>query len=605
MREKALLVLLPLLISLLLVFLPSPMIPSARADDISNRLADPMPTPSPNELPLEHPNMTAEVHRIVYVNYSLSVIEDNLTLVATNDTEIASLLYGFPIEWVERNRVFILYKEAKNASGTPLLFSEEVRLGDLGFLGFLLTFPSPLELEANATAHISIRFVVNGSLSSTGFSKEKFSYRLEVPLYPTTSLELRNFTFRTSLPRLATPSNLEPKELRSEEIANIWYVYYNMTGPISNFKTDVATIEFDRGDPLPLFFCRELTRELSLGSFGNLRVSDTYELTSKTNHEVNYFDIILPSCVSSISVSDLMGALKKKVTELGGVKRVRITLRTPVKFFDTITLTISYDLPWKSYVLKNDTTSFTLRLVLEDCLLWPVERLFVKIALPEGAKVLSVDPEPDHVVRKALREEIGFLLGLTTPFDEDTIVVAFSFSVFWPSLWPMCWAGLGALVACVVVKLLTVAPAPAPVLLVPAEKIMEFVKAYERRSALREELISLREALDKRKISRKKYKARRRAIREELETLDKKIASLVPELRKAGGLLAEIVGTLEAAESELESVERDMRKLEARYLRKEIGSEGYRRLLREYRRREDRARTAIREALLRLKEYVS
>jgi len=607
LRKRALALLFPLAVFLILALLPSPSHLSAPEEAIL-RQPSPRPLVPPEELPLKHPNITAEVHRVAYLNYSLLVIEDNVTLVARGDAEIASFLYGFPIEWVERNRVFILYKEAHNASGTPLSFSEEIRLGDLDFLGFLLSFPSPLRLKENATVQLSMRFVANGSLTSTGFSKEmeRFTYRLQVPLYPTSSLEISgNFTFRVGLPTGAIPSSIEPKELKSEKVKGIWYIYYNTTETISNFKAEVSTIEFNHDDPLPLFSCRALTRELSLGTFGGLRVSDKYELKSRINHEVNYFDVILPIEVSSISVSDFVGPLKINVMEIGGVKRVRITLRSPVKFFRPFTIIISYDLPWHDYVVRESTTSFSLKLKMEECLLWPVERLFVKIILPEGASVSSVSPEPDHVAREAFREEVGFLLGLTTPFDEDTLTVAFSFSVFWPSFWPMCWAGLGAVTACVVIKLLTVAPVPAPILLVPAEKIMEFVEAYERRSALREELATLREALDKRRISRRKYKARRRAIREELEKLDKKIASLIPELREAGGFLAEIVGALEAAESELSSVERDMRALEARYLRKEIGSGAYRRLLREYRRREDRAKTTIREALLRLRELVA
>jgi len=545
------------------------------------------------------------VRRLAYLNYTLLIIEDNVTIRATGDAELSSFLYGFPIEWVERNMLLILHKEAENASGAPLSFSEEMRLGDMGFFGFLLSFPSPLELEENETASLFIRFVVNGSLSSTGFSEEieRFTYRLEVPLYPTTSLELHNFTFRVGLPARAILSDIRPEELRSEKVKGIWYVCYNATD-VPRLKTDVSVIEFSESDPLPLFYCRELTRELSIGSFGGLKVSDEYALRSKTNHEVEYFDVILPGEATSISVSDLMGPLKVRVTDLWGVKRVRITLRTPVKFFDPLTITVSYSLPWEKFMLKNGTTSFSLRFEADECLLWPVERLFVKVVLPEGASVSWVSPEPDYVARWALSEEVGFLLGLTTPFDGEAITVAFSFSVFWPSFWPMCWAGLGAILACALIKLLTVAPVPAPVLLVPAEKIMEFVEAYERKNSLEEELSSLREALNRRRISRKKYKARERAIRHELERLNRRIASLTPELREAGGIVAEAIGALEAAESELRSVERDMQELEARYLRKEIGSKAYRRLLRDYRRREDRARTSIREALLRLRELV-
>ena len=190
------------------------------------------------------------------------------------------------------------------------------------------------------------------------------------------------------------------------------------------------------------------------------------------------------------------------------------------------------------------------------------------------------------------------------PFGEDVLVVRFSYSVFCPSFWPALWAGLGAILVCLVVKPLAV-PAPLPAFPVPVEKLMEFIRAYERKFTLMDERSSLREARDEGRISREKYRRRVRAINRELAELDKRISSLIPELREAGGLVAEMVSNIEKAESQLESVERDIRNLRARYLRKEIGKRAYEDLLRECRRREDRARTAIREALLRLKELVA
>jgi hypothetical protein len=52
----------------------------------------------------------------------------------------------------------------------------------------------------------------------------------------------------------------------------------------------------------------------------------------------------------------------------------------------------------------------------------------------------------------------------------------------------------------------------------------------------------------------------------------------------------------------LEGVETDIRRVEARYRRREISTEAYRRLLKGYNRRRDRAKTTIDSALLRLRE---
>ncbi|RLI47641.1 hypothetical protein DRO69_00005, partial [Candidatus Bathyarchaeota archaeon] len=58
------------------------------------------------------------------------------------------------------------------------------------------------------------------------------------------------------------------------------------------------------------------------------------------------------------------------------------------------------------------------------------------------------------------------------------------------------------------------------------------------------------------------------------------------------------------AETRLMGAETDIRRLEARYRRGEISKEAYRRLLDEYNRRRDGAKTTIEGVLLRLREEI-
>jgi len=51
-------------------------------------------------------------------------------------------------------------------------------------------------------------------------------------------------------------------------------------------------------------------------------------------------------------------------------------------------------------------------------------------------------------------------------------------------------------------------------------------------------------------------------------------------------------------------VEEDTRRIEIRYRRRELSSEAYRRLLEEYHRRRERAKTTIEGLLLRLREEI-
>ena len=556
------------------------------------------------ELPLTHENLTATVARSVYINNTLLFMEDNLTIQATGEAELASFLYGVPLRWSEDEGASVVYFSAVNASdGKALATSEELAIGDLDFRGFQVFLPRELEFHGGEELELRIKMVMNGTLLASFRSEiHEFENVLDVPLYPCTSLRLVNATFRAEMPAKSGIPRTEPRDIyvKKEQKGHIWLALHNATD-LAEFTSRVLTIKFTTKDPLPIFECPSATRAIVIGPFGSLKITDSYELVNAIDGEVSKLTLLLPKDANSISVSDPMGELETEVEEAGSVKRVKVRLRNPVDYKGHFSLTISYGLPWEDYVEREGINNFCLKLNASDGVNWPVKHMVIKVLLPSGASMRYSSPEPGYL-SKGAREEVGFVFDPFMPFGEIELTVAFSYSIFSPSFWPTIWACLAGAVGCVFVKLLRAPPAPVPVPALPTEKLLEFVKTYERRMRLREELASLREALSRKKISRRKYKTRSKAIREELERLDKKVKELSRELIEVGGLVAELLRDLEVAESELASVERDMRALEARYVRKEISSEAYRRLLREYRRREDRARVAMREALLRLRE---
>jgi len=548
------------------------------------------------DIPLKHENLTANVHREVSINYTLVFVKDEITLNATGKARLDSFLYGIPLSWSTEVGAEVFYISV-DGEEIEEPWEHEVRLGDLDFRGFLINLTEPLELEANETAIIEAQFVLNGSLRFLGAS----DYEVRIPLAPCTSLYISNLTFRLTLPEGAGITSLEPGGMERRDSREVLYSAVDL----GEFYTKVALVRFRLPEAIFLMYCPSATRVLELDPMSGVRISDTYELVNNIGSFVDHVDLLLPKKASAIKASDLMGELKVKVKEAKGFKKVRIALRGQIGKGNSITITVSYTMPWDKYVIRKGPSDFLLRHRLEQGLNWPVEHMLVKIVLPQGARITSSSHEPAYIKKGFLREEVGFLFYMAMPLVSVELKVHFSYSVFWPSLKPTLWASLAGLIGCALIKLLAPPAVVAPTVAVPIEVITKFVEAYERKMRLRDELVSLREALRKKKISRKRFRTRTKAIGDELARLEKEIANLMAELRTAGGLISELVRDLEVAESELESVERDLRTLEARYTRKEIGSDAYRRLLREYRRREDRAYTAIREVLLRLKELAT
>jgi len=150
------------------------------------------------------------------------------------------------------------------------------------------------------------------------------------------------------------------------------------------------------------------------------------------------------------------------------------------------------------------------------------------------------------------------------------------------------------------------APKPTvPTVPVPPKDLRSFVNEYGEKTRILRELELTERQARRGKISRRRYRVRKRALESRLSVLSRDLTGLRQKIRTVGPRYADIMRQIEVAETELEGVGTDIRRVEARYRRGEISTEAYRRLLHGYRRRRDRAKTTIDSALLRLREEIS
>jgi len=97
---------------------------------------------------------------------------------------------------------------------------------------------------------------------------------------------------------------------------------------------------------------------------------------------------------------------------------------------------------------------------------------------------------------------------------------------------------------------------------------------------------------------------RKRMLEGRLSTLSRDLTNLREKIRKGGPRYTDIMRQIEVAETMLEGVETDIRRVEARYRRGEISKGAYGKILEEYHRRRERAITTIDGVLLRLREEI-
>jgi chromosome segregation ATPase len=136
------------------------------------------------------------------------------------------------------------------------------------------------------------------------------------------------------------------------------------------------------------------------------------------------------------------------------------------------------------------------------------------------------------------------------------------------------------------------------------EDIKSFVDLYEEKRKVVQESESLETMVQKGRIPRRRYKVRKKTLEIRLSTLSRSLAELTEKMNAAGGKYGDLMRQLEVAETEINEVEAGIKSITARHGRGEISLETYRKLLTDYRHREERTESTISGILLRLREEI-
>jgi len=286
---------------------------------------------------------------------------------------------------------------------------------------------------------------------------------------------------------------------------------------------------------------------------------------------------------------------------------VTVTFRSTLESKASQRFKVTYVLPQGGHVSRVGWDAFTLSAAPFLNEGWIVRKLTVRICLPEGARFLSSNVEPFTVQRGILQDSVTYVLYNVAELNNPGILVTYHYSTLWASLRPTTWMGILVAIGYVVAAYWRAPkpPTPAALIPIPPEDVKRFIDAYEEKLKTLSTLRILEEQARKRKIPRRRYKVRKKTLEGRLSTLNREITELREKMLKAGGRYAEIMRRIEVAETVLEGVEADIRRVRARYQRGEVSAGAYRRLLAEYERRRERARLEIDGALLRLREEIS
>jgi hypothetical protein len=343
-----------------------------------------------------------------------------------------------------------------------------------------------------------------------------------------------------------------------------------------------------------------IKREITLDQEGSIHVVNTYSLTN-LGDSIDLVELGVPEDAINMKVRDSMGDLE--VSE--GTDPLSITLRREILTNETLTLLMSYRLPWKSYVTQQNGMDYKLSYTFYEDFNYIIGELTASVKLPEGAQFQSSTPDPQNTETSSLKETVTFTFSDVTPSQDLNFEVNYRYLLFWSSLYPTVW--MGALVVVVsVFAILWKAPKPrtAMIIPVPPDDLRKFVKVYEEKTRIKSELESMEGRLRKGKISRRRFKVRKKMLDGRLSTISRDLSSLHDSIRAAGPKYANLMRQIEVAEANLEGAERDIQRVESRYRRGEVSKGAYGKLMDEYKRRSEEAEATIDGVILRLRAEI-
>jgi len=548
-----------------------------------------------------------QVNHTIKIHGGLVIINDTFNLFPKPPETwvlLQNFSLGFPYKINDKEIIDTLeYCFAYDASNSDERFEVErdVGLGGrIGFYGVNVIFPESGLNISSIGRDITVVFVFSDLLSS----ETETSFNLDFPMYPSLA---QNASACNVTIILVPNANMTHSDFNftKAELDDSQILKYTKT-PLDSFQYEPTRLKFELiGYELPLIRVDEIKREIKIDQWGGIQLSDSYLITNKAHSTLADIYLRVPEGAGSISAWDELGPVDLNLGELQkGI--IGYSFRTPINRGEAGKVTVTYSLPWEKYVNQRNWRDYVLNFTFLEKLAWIIRKLEVSITLPEGAEFQSSNSlDPYNVQKSVFQETITFTFFNITPFHDLDFNLTYRYLVFWASFYPTLWMGVLVIVACAIAFLWRAPKPPAvPMAPVPPKDLRSFVKGYEGKTRILSELESMEQRLRKGKIPRRRYKVRKKMLEGRLSTLHRDLSDLREKIRTAGPKYANIMRQIEVAETMLEGVETDIRRVEARYRRGEISKGAYGRLLEEYNRRREKANTTIDGVLLRLREEI-
>lgn len=548
-------------------------------------------------------------HTITPVYGGLILINDTVKITPTSgNLSIETFSIGFSQEY-KKNLNSAMAFDAEDPD-KRLNLTLDTGLGMVGYYGVTVSFPNEVRdlLHDGHSYEFTTTFILSGTIESSTKTVNTTTYYVftaDFPVYPSLSQSVSTCNVEVVLPEntknetTVFPFNVTQKEER-------YYLNYTKSDLPAFTRTSAkASFRAEDKNAYASFSTNKLTREIAVGAAGQISCSDLYLLESHTAFTVGKIRLLLPEDVvqSSVAAFDELGKKLSVSAVVNKTATFDVTLDLVATQMRSVKLT--YDLPKEHRLSSLDNQNFKLNLSLYESLRTAPKTFLLKVTFPEGATVQSFPQQTLNIQRDTFRETLSLSISNATWLQKEQLNIEYRYTVLWEAFRPTLWATSIVVIGSLLALVLQRPKAPVSVvstILVPRKTLNDFVEGYEEKKRMLAELEQMKRKALKGKVSRRDYKVRKTTLESRLSSNSKKLAELRQRIYSGGAKYAEIMRQLEVAETELDNIDADIRRIETRFKSGEISAVTYRQLLEDDLRRKEKAQTTIDGAILRLRE---
>jgi hypothetical protein len=558
------------------------------------------------------------------VNHFIKILDGGS--VAINDTIALSAKAGksgtlsnYSLGFPYRYRYQLAQVFAFNTSNPSQFFNVSLDTSvnnALGYYGVTVTF-------SHDGAQLPLRFTVvfvfsNIISSSTTYDDEQKKtvpvFTLDFPIHPSLLQNASSCNVTVFCPpkTVFTESSYSvPFNVKLDENGGQIVVFESR--PLTKLTSTMGWLNFTSSDnTYRVATVNQLKRQISINELGNLQVTEDYTVTSGMQQLLTGMRLYLMQGAYNVSAADASGKALSAPAFDQKLGTYTISFDTSLNRGESIKFTLNYGLPTANYLSETGLGNYELTFSTTKDLRRVIGTLIVSVSLPEGASIkeFTAPNIQDYGLNKgALQEEVVFTAYNASLYDNLDFQMTYTYSLFWASLRPTLWVTVIVGIACAVALVWRspkpAAPTPLPGIGARPQTFTAIVSSYEEKRKILAELDSLEKQAQRGRIPRRRYKVRRQMLESQLSRLNRELVDIKRKVKSAGPKYVDIIKDLEISEAELEGIEQEFKRIEARYRRGELSLEGYKRLLDQYSKRKEKAKTVMDAALLRLSEGVA